>query len=119
MTFTLAQRVGIFLATATLAYIPTNPLVRLEARLGLSPGPLERYLGVKNLFSGMTEGMHQLANGELVRALDANILTPLVACAFVAWVVTGARVRTRCHEYAAAVLIVGLSAVVNIVHPLS
>jgi len=119
MTSTLPQRVGLFIATAALAYIPTNPLVRLEALLGLSPGPLERCLGIKNLFSGMTEGMHQLVNGELVRALEANILTPLVACAFVVWVITGARVRTRHHEYAAAILIIGLSAVVNIVHPLS
>ncbi len=118
MTFTLPQRVGLLFATAALAYLPANPLVRLEAVLGLSPGPLERYLGVKNLFSGMTEGMHQLANGELGRALEANILTPLVACAFVAWVITGARIRTRRHEYAAAILVVGLSAIVNIVHPL-
>lgn len=118
MIGTVAGRLGLLLATAALAWLPANPLVRAEALLGLSPGPLERYLGIKNLFSGMTEGMHQLVHGELGKALDANFLTPLVACALLAWAVTGVRLETRRHEILAAAGFVGLSMLVNLVHPL-
>jgi hypothetical protein len=51
-----------------------NPLVRLEAVLGLSPSPLEKLFGVKGLFSGITEGMHRLVYGDVTGALAANIL---------------------------------------------
>jgi hypothetical protein len=98
--------------------LPANPLVRLEAVLGLSPAPLERYLGVKNVFSGMTEGMHQLVHGDLAKALQANILTPLIACAFLTWAATGWRITTRRHELWAGLLFVVLSALVNLLHPL-
>jgi hypothetical protein len=118
MIKTVAQRTGVLLAVAAVAYLPANPLVRLEAVLGLSPAPLERYLGIKNVFSGMTEGMHQLIHGELGRALDANILTPLVVCALLFWAVTGVRVTTRQQEFWGGMLFVGLSALVNIAHPL-
>lgn len=118
MTGTVGGRLGLLLASAALAWLPANPLVRAEALLGLSPGPLERHLGIKNAFSGMTEGMHQLMHGELGKALDANFLTPLVACALIAWAVTGVRLATRRHEILAAAWFVGLSILVNIVHPL-
>jgi len=118
MIGTVAGRMGLLLATAALAYLPANPLVRAEALVGLSPGPLERHLGIKNLFSGMTEGMHQLVHGELGKALDANFLTPLVACALLAWAVTGVRLETRRHELLAAAGFIGLSLLVNLVHPL-
>jgi hypothetical protein len=118
MINTVVQRTGVLLAIAGLAYLPANPLVRLEARLGLSPAPLERYLGIKNLFSGMTEGMHQLVHGELGKALAVNCLTPLVACVLLAWVIRGYRIRTRRHELWAGSVFVVFSALVNIVHPL-
>lgn len=119
MTATLAGRTALLLAAAALAYLPANPLVRAQALLGLSPGPLERYLGIKNVFSGMTEGMHQLVHGELGKALEANFLTPLVAGALIAWAVTGVRLRTRRQEILAAAGFIALSALVNVVHPLA
>jgi hypothetical protein len=118
MIDTAAQRTGLLLVAAAAAYLPANPLVRLEAVLGLSPAPLERYLGIKSVFSGMTEGMHRLVHGELNKALEANILTPLVACVLLCWAVKGGRLTTRRQERCAALLFIGLSALVNIVHPL-
>jgi len=103
---------------AALASLPANPLVRIEAIIGLSPAPLERYLGIKNVFSGMTEGMHRLVHGELARAMEVNVLTPLVALALIAWALTGFRLTTRRQECWAAVSFIGLSGLVNIVHPL-
>jgi len=117
MIKTVAQRTSALLVVAAVVYIPANPLVRLEAVLGLSPAPLERYLGIKNVFSGMTEGMHQLIHGELGKALNANILTPFVVCALLVWAVTGIHVTTRQQEVWAGLLFIGLSALVNIVHP--
>lgn len=119
MIDTVAQRAAWFIAATAAAYLPSNPLVRLEAVLGLSPAPLERYLGIKSVFSGMTEGMHQLLHGELVRALKANLLTPVVAVALLFWVLKGWRISTRRQEACAAVLFIGLSVLVNIVHPLA
>jgi len=118
MIKTAVGRATLVIAAAAIAYLPANPLVRAEAMLGLSPAPLERYLGIKSVFSGMTEGMHQLVHGELGKALAANFLTPLVACLVLAWVVTGAHIRTRHQERWAAALFIFLSALVNIVHPL-
>jgi len=118
MIDTAAQRTGLLFAAAAVAYLPANPLVRLEAMLGLSPAPLERYLGIKSVFSGMTEGMHQFVHGELDKALDANFLTPLVACALLFWALKGGRLTTRRQECCAALLFAGLSALVNIAHPL-
>jgi len=57
-------------------------------------------------------------HGELGKALDANFLTPLVACALIAWAVTGVRLETRRHEILAAACFAGLSMLVNLVHPL-
>ena len=60
------------------ASFENNLLVRLEAKLGLSPAPLERFLGVKNLFSGMTEGVHRLVLLDISGSFEANIFAPLV-----------------------------------------
>lgn len=117
MTKTPVQRFTLLLAAVCFAYIPNNPLVKAEALLGLSPAPLERYLGIKNLFSGMTEGMHQLAHGELARACEANVLTPFFASACVVWAITGGRIQTRRDECLVGVLVIVLSAIVNVVHP--
>ena len=54
--------------------IARNPIVMLEARLGLSPSPLERIFGIEGPFSGMTEASHRLVYLDLEGALSANPL---------------------------------------------
>ena len=68
--------VGVFLAL--FFSLDKNPVVRLEAVLGLSPSPLERFFGVKSVFSGMTEGIVRFMNLEIRSAFEANIFSPLV-----------------------------------------
>jgi len=60
------------------AYIEHNPLVRLEAILGLSPSPIERFFGLKSVFSGMTEGVHQFVKLDMMASMKANVFAPLV-----------------------------------------
>lgn len=71
-------RVSLLLAIAMFAHIDNNPIVRLEAWLGLSPPPIERFFGVKSLFSGMTEGVNQFAKLNLAASFKANPFAPLV-----------------------------------------
>ncbi|MEK8019834.1 MAG: hypothetical protein VSS75_023415 [Candidatus Parabeggiatoa sp.] len=61
-----------------LAYIEHNPLVRLEAILGLSPSPIERFFGLKSVLSGMTEGVHQFVKFDIMASIKANVFAPLV-----------------------------------------
>ncbi len=100
------------------ASIEHNPLVRIEAQVGLSPAPLERFFGIKNFFSGMTEGAHRLARFDFLGSLEANIFTPLFLAASVLailmWRVP--KVDTRAKELVFFVVFVGLSLVVNVVH---
>tara|TARA_X000000368_G_scaffold185979_1_gene146836 strand:+ start:46 stop:438 length:393 start_codon:yes stop_codon:yes gene_type:complete len=60
------------------ASIDNNPLVKLQAILGLSPSPIEKLFEIKSLFSGMTEGVHQLLNFDISKAINANIFSPFV-----------------------------------------
>ena len=96
--------------------IPNNPLVILQARLGLSPAPLERYLGVKSLFSGMTEGAHQLAHLNFRSAFEANIFSPLlitvIAIMIVFW--RFPKIHTKTQEMSFFIFFVLASALVNI-----
>ena len=85
----LPVRLGCLLAGIWFISLDHNPIVRLEAKLGLSPAPLERIVHVRGPFSGMTEGMHQLATGDWRQAGEANVLTPFVAAAIVVFVVLG------------------------------
>jgi hypothetical protein len=71
-------RVVILLLLCGFAYVEPNPIVRLEAILGLSPSPIERFFGIKSLFSGMTEGVHQLVRLDLLASMEANVFAPLV-----------------------------------------
>ena len=98
-----------------------NPVVVLIAKLGLSPSPLERLFGVKGMFSGMTEGMFQLAHGNFAGAINANILTPAFATVFTICVVIGYRpqIKTRKQELVFLLSVVFLSALVNFAAPLN
>jgi hypothetical protein len=70
----LALRLCLLALLAAFASLDRNPVVRLEAQLGLSPSPLERWVGIRGLFSGMTEATYQLVRLDLGRALAANVL---------------------------------------------
>ena len=55
-----------------------NPIVRLQATIGLSPSPIEKLFGLKSLFSGMTEGVYQLLNLNFRESVKANIFSPVI-----------------------------------------
>lgn len=96
----LAARAAVLAGAWAFAALERNPVVRLEAWLGLSPSPLEKLIGIRGPFSGMTEGVHQLARGDLHAALAANVLTPFAVAVFVGVVASGRRprLRTRAQE---------------------
>jgi hypothetical protein len=108
------------LGAAWFVSLERNLVVVLIAKLGLSPSPLERLFGVKGMFSGMTEGMFQLAHGNFAGAINANILTPVFASIFAICVVSGYRpqIKTRKQELAFLLSVVFLSVLVNLAAPL-
>jgi hypothetical protein len=114
----LAARLTLLVTLAWFISLDRNPIVRLEAVLGLSPSPLEKLFGVKGLFSGMTEGMHRLVYGDITGALAANVLTPLFAIIVLVCGITGykPRIRTRRQEWIFLLAAVGFSALVNFVN---
>lgn len=62
---------------AVMFFLPQNPLIRIEAMLGLSPCAFEKLLGIKCAFCGMTKALELLVGGEFVAAMEANFLTPI------------------------------------------
>lgn len=100
------------------ASIDKNPIIRLESIIGLSPSPIERMFGVKSLFSGMSEGVFQLLNFNLIAAINANILSPFVFFLFGYIVLTWnfPKVDTQKKEITFFCVVVGLSLLVNIVN---
>ena len=104
-------------ALAAVAALDNNPLVRLEAQLGLSPSPLERIFGIRGFFSGMTEATHRLTEFDLVGAAQANILVfPFLgACAAAILLWRRPRIRTRGQELAFLAAAVGGTVINNIV----
>jgi hypothetical protein len=74
----LITRLFIFLFVCFLAFIKNNPIVLFQARLGLSPPPIERFFGFKSLFSGMTEGVHQFIRLNVKESIQANVFSPIV-----------------------------------------
>jgi hypothetical protein len=54
----------------------------LEARLGVSPSPLERLFGIRGFFSGMTEATHRLTRLDFVGTAQANVLVYPTLAAF-------------------------------------
>ncbi len=114
----LCVRVAAILLLTWLVSNNENPLVRLEAWLGLSPSPLEKLFGIKGLFSGMTEEMFRLAHGEFWGSLQSNALTPLAALAIIACIVTGYRPRVGTGREEALFFgaVILLSVIVNLVN---
>ena len=106
---------GILIAFAGLSH---NPIVRLEAVLGLSPSPLEQLFGIRGFFSGMTEAAYRLVRLEPLAAARANILVfpflAAVAIALLLW----RRPRLQTREQELAVLgIALLGTVINNIMP--
>ena len=114
----VAVRLGLIVLLGWFASVENNPVVRMEAKAGLSPAPLERFLGIKNFFSGMTEGAHRLAKFDFIGALEANIFTPfflgVIVIALLMWRVP--KIDTRAKEVVFFGGFIGLSVVVNLVH---
>jgi drug/metabolite transporter (DMT)-like permease len=113
-------RVVLFGTAIWFVSLDRNPLVVFQAKIGLSPSPLERIFHVKGMFSGMTEGMYRLAHGDIIGAISANFLTPIFAIVFAVCVLGGyrPRVKTKNQEFVFLLSVVLLSAAVNLVSPL-
>lgn len=77
--FLIFCRVIVLIIVFLALRVEQNPIVVLISKLHLSPAPLERYLGIKNFFSGMTEGFHKLSLFQLDEALRANVFSPFFA----------------------------------------
>lgn len=97
----LLARLGLVLAGWLFVSLEPNPLVVLEARLGLSPAPLERFFHIRGPFSGLTEASVRLAHGEPWRATAVHLLVIPWWIAVVAMVVWWRfpRIRNRRQEY--------------------
>lgn len=74
----LIWRILLILALIGFASIEKNPIVKFEAKFGFSPSPIERIFGIKSLFSGMTEGVHQFVRMNIIASLEANVFAPFV-----------------------------------------
>ena len=111
-------RFGVLLALVTFASLESNPLVRFEATVGLSHAPLERFLGIKNFFSGMTEGVHRLAVLDFKGSVAANVFAPGLSFFIVASILTWSvpRADSRRKEFAFFAVFLVLSLLVNIFH---
>ena len=112
----LYLRIMLLLSLLGFAVIERNPIVALEAKLGLSPSPIERIFGVKSLFSGMTEGVHQFALLNLSQSIKANIFAPIVIPATVvmilAWKIP--TLDSKAKESSFFIVFMFMSAFVNI-----
>jgi hypothetical protein len=108
-------RALIVAALAAFASLDRNPLVRLQAELGLSPSPLERLSGMRGPFSGMTESTWRLMQLDMGASLRANVLTvPLLALAagcILLW--ARPRIRSRRHEIAVLMTLLAATAINN------
>ncbi len=109
-------RFGLLFAFAAFAALENNPIVSLQATLGLSPAPLERFFGIKSLFSGMTEGVHRVVRLDLRGSFDANLFAPLmlllIFAVILAWRVP--RIDSRRKELAFFAVFVACSILVNL-----
>lgn len=114
----LAVRLLVILLLAAFAFIENNPVVRLEAVLGLSPSPIERFFGIKSLFSGMTEGVHQFVRLNVMASIEANIFSPLVIPIVVFFISTWRvpKIDTKNKEQVFFLAFIVMSAIVNVVN---
>lgn len=65
-----------------------NPLVRMEALVGLSPAPLERFTGIRTVFSGMTAAAYDMTRLDFLAAVRSNVLSPVIAVICVVCIVS-------------------------------
>ncbi|WP_439526072.1 DUF2752 domain-containing protein [Roseovarius mucosus] len=79
----LVERGLILVAAISFCSLARNPIVYLQASLGLSPAPLERLTGFKTVFSGMSEAFHRMATGDFWGAFSANFLAPPFAMSLI------------------------------------
>ena len=105
---------------AVLASLDRNPLVLLEAKLGLSPSPLERFFKIRGFFSGMTEAAHRLSRLDFVGAAQANLLVYPTIAAFALMILTwrAPKLRTRTQEFSFFEMVVAGTALNNVLPPL-
>lgn len=92
----------------------------LEARLGLSPSPLERLFGIRGFFSGMTEATNRLTRLDFVGAAQANVLVYPTLAAFAAMLLSwwAPKLRTRGQEFGFLGAIIAGVVINNVVPPL-
>lgn len=100
------------------AFIDHNPIVRLEAIIGLSPSPIERFFGVKSLFSGITEGVYQFVRMNFIESLKANVFAPLVIPIIAYYSLTWRfpKINTKNKEIIFFLGFVSLSLIVNLLN---
>ena len=112
----LFLRLFLFFLLLLFFSLENNPLVRLEAIIGLSPSPIEKIFGVKSLLSGMTEGVHQMAFLNVQDALNANIFSPIVIPLLLLLFIRGKipKIKTRKHELVFFSSFIFLSILVNV-----
>lgn len=114
----LGVRVGLIILGSRFSALPRNPIILLEARLGLSPAPWERFTGMKTVFSGMSEAFHRIGAGDLAGAFRANFLalpfalSLVMAILFWHW----PRLTQRRHEFYFFVAAIWASVAVTLVH---
>lgn len=111
-------RFALIVFIAVFASLENNPVVKMEALLGLSPSPIERIFGIKSLFSGMTEGIFQFIRLNFEASMKANafspLVIPLVGFSILTW--RFPKIDTRKKEYVFFVAFIMLSIIVNIVN---
>ncbi len=111
-------RLLIIIALICFVFIENNPVVRLEAELGISPSPIERFFGIKSLFSGMTEGVHQFVRLNFLASVRANVFAPFVIPIVVFFIFTWKipKVDTKKKEYTFFLMFIVMSLIVNIIN---
>ncbi len=114
----LLLRFLLLLILASFASMENNPVVKLEAILGFCPSPIERLFGIKSLFSGMTEGVHQFVRMDIKSSIRSNVFAPFVMPIVIYGVLTWKipKIDTRNKEYIFFTIFIGLSVVINIVN---
>ena len=110
------QRIILGLCVIALISLDKNPIVWVEAILGLSPPPLERFLGIKSAFSGMTEGVVQFMNFDLKASFHANVFAPLVLPVTFYLLIIGKvpRIQSKLGEIFCLTAFLIMSVVVNV-----
>ena len=108
----------ILLAAVCVCALSRNPIVYLEAYLGLSPAPWERFTGMKTVFSGMSEAFYRMATGDVLGAFKVNFLAPPFALALIGATLLWQwpRVSSRRDEVAFFTIMITASLAVNFIH---